>query len=399
MVAQQEILTFTTLNLRYWQRWVETIGLANVAQLDNEQQNLFKAASLGLRLSATAPHSAQLISDLFELIRQRHYWADWLPLIEHAIDIPTLSEKLTVDLLNQAGLLLHLLQKNGGAVAKHQLALALAQSAQLTYQQLVTHTNLSNAYLGSHQYELAQAHAAEAKRIIGRLPILPKRNSASVHNCLGLIALEKGMLESAIQNLLTAAELFAQVNDIAFQATALSNLGVAYIRNKQLALAVEAFYKAYGVLEFTSFELEKVRVWINLGAYFAKLEQYEQALHWFQLADTPYLWHSVDYRQQAFVLHNLGYAYVKLSRSGEGIIYLERAESLWRSLDDKLHLGNTLMDLGYAQAAVQDPRQAVISLKQAVHHLSLFPDNAWAHSLILKATQKLKILGDGVDDT
>ena len=389
MVAASDKTAFTARNLAFWRRWVDNVGAHDIVALDSEHRNLHKATQLGLRVPTVANSAVGLMVTLFEFVRQRYYWEDWLPLLNQALRLDALPPVQKVTLFNQAGLLLHLLQRQADAIEQHTHGLVIAQAHARADLQLVTHVHLSNALYRDHQYERARAHALSAMQIAHQRSETPLHDWATIYNSLGLIGLARGAYTSAIENLRQAGDLFGRVPNIAYQATALTNLGIALERDGQLPAAEQVYHETDQRLAPTSFTLAKVRGWINLGAYYANRRQYEQALSWFQKANRPFLWRSADYRQQAIVAHNLGYVYVQLDRPNDGILYLQQAETILRSIDDKLNLGNTLLELGNVYARLQTYEQAAHALSQAVVYLQPFTENRWAQQIAAKAQQRL----------
>lgn len=399
MVGDPENIAYTKRNLAFWQRWVDRVGTDAVPQLDHERYNLFKAAELGLRLPATAGQAARLIADLFQLISRRSYWQNGILLIDGALHSAELSINQQITLHNQAGRLHHLLQQHVAAIAHHTYSLSLAKTDALVSEQLITHTHLSNAHHGAQQYALAYQHATFAQQLAQQQTEQSPYTQAIIYNCLGLAALARGAYPDAIDHFQQAADAFCLLQDIVQQATALTNLGVSYERAGQLQAAHTIYLELDALLAPTDLPLAKIRVWINLGTHALKLGAYDIALTWFYKADTPFLWKSSDYQQQAFVAHNLGYTFHQLNRPEEAVVQLQRAEAIWRATENKLNLGNTLLDLGNAYAAAQQLPHALNTLTQAVQLLSLFPDNSWAQSLADQAANHLEALKHRLDDT
>lgn len=390
MVATRDPLTLIAGNIDYWQYWVSKRGSHNVAELDGERENLFRAAEYGLRYTTTAIAAATLAADLFKLVEQRYYWRDWLNILQQATQFTHLSPDLTITLHNHQGLLLHRLQEHLLAVEAHANALHLTTVHQYPKKQLVTHGHLSNAYYRAGDYEQAQQHVEAAQQLLQQQPEIRIHDQATIHHCAGMIALARGLLDEAITSFQQAGRLFAQARDILYEARATSNLGVAYQRHGRLTDANMAYHHAAALLAPTHFELAKVQNWTNLGAYYTALENDAQALAWFQKADSQPLWASADYRQQALVAHNLGYVFINLNRPDEARIYLERAQNLWLTIEDKRSLGNTLIELGRMHSKLMDTELAIHYFEEALCYFALFPEDKWVQSCAAEAAEKLQ---------
>ncbi len=386
MASDFSFPTLVARNLSFWQQWVDTQGVDALRSLDEERENLFNAVDHGLQYPDTSLHAAQLVLLLFPLIEHRGYWEEWLSIVKRAAAATDLPVEQLAQLYNQAGQLHQWLQQHPQAIALHQTTLTIAKQHKLYREQFSAHVQLSNSLYRSHNLETALVHAHHAKEITDHHHNLAPREHGALYNCFGLVALAHGRAIEAIPHFEQACRYFEQCEDVKAESVALNNLGITYEHLSQFTASRDSFDKAIRLLSATEFELEKVRVWLNKGAYYIKLEEFSLAEKCFRQANSCHLWRSPDYRHQSLVSTNLGYVLIELGRVQEAIVFLEKAITLWELINDQLFLGNALYELGRAFLKDGQFDNSTQSLSKAILSLTECPQTAWSKTLLDEAT-------------
>lgn len=364
-------------NLAYWLEFVDQFP----DQIKIEHPNLLLAIQFGLTLPETQMIAARLTLKSLITIENLGQWQTWFPVLERILT-DHLSHELSLrtKVLNWIGRWLRLNRQLDKALSVHQEAEMIAK--QLDDKQALAEVNLylSEDYLCSHQYKLAEKYG---KLALGEFDSFDgnERFQAATLNTLGLIAFERGDLVSAEINLRHAANMWQSLDRPTQLARTLKNLGFTMQRQKRLDEALLCYLEALDYLAKTVSELDKVEVQNNIGILYFEWQQYDKAEIIFRQAKAAIGQLSGSYQISGSLSQNLGSVLLKQKRFTEAENHLRRSMILWQQLDNNLELANTLGSLGEAMAGQGQVDMARSFYDEALKLLVNYPNNAWAKKL------------------
>lgn len=378
--------------LTYWQEQTSQLDEQAIAELDVQRQNLYRIVRYGLVLPQTWLDTAVVTLQSFDLIEQRGYWQEWIPILEKAIAHCNGEHLyLKFKLLNQLGQLYRSMRQLPSALAAHEEAEAIAQSLGDEQVLAESHCNLSELYLRQRKYKEAEQYGLDALTKFTSIGA-GERWLAITLDTLGELARFRGDLSLAEERLSQAVSYWCLLNEPVRMARALNDLAVTFLAAEKFEQARQCYTKVAALLEPTINELDKVMVQINLGVLYFRQEQWIEAESFFRKADSSYLRRSPHTYYQALVANNLGNVLLKQERLEAATSYLQNAITLWRQIGDKLELANTLGTLAEAVAAQGRRADAIPLYEEAVVLLSGFPEDAWAGALQEKFVAQQKAM-------
>jgi tetratricopeptide (TPR) repeat protein len=374
-------------SLRYWQKQTGDLDDVAIAALDKERRNLHHLLEEGLRLEATQLPTAALMAELGHFVETRGYWEEWLPLLERAIaacaDAPDPTAPiLCARLLRWQGFMLYDRQRRyEEAVTVLQAARQVTQT--IADQRLLAETLffLGEAHRQMHKYETAQQYATEALVLFRQQPASGSWLAATF-NCLGNIAENQGNYDTAVQYLTESVALWRQDPRTVRLARVLKDLAIAYTNAGNIEQTHACLAEAYQLVVDSPHELDKIRFLTEIGVAYYRQKNWGEAAETFHQANTPYLQNSPDLFMRANLANNLGNVLYEQQRWAVAEAHLRQAIPLWRAQNDDLHLGNSLGSLGKVLAAQAKKEEAHGCFAEAITLLARFPRNQWANKLL-----------------
>lgn len=371
--------------IAHWRQATAVIDERNLAQLDKERQNLYRAVSYGLQLAETWRETAVLASQSFPLIEQRGYWNEWLPLLEQALArCPTHDVGhdvgLTCILLDRLGQAYRLSRQLDQAIVCHQRSETLAQQARDERALAAARYNLSQAHLYARNYVQAEQIGRAALTWFAQTAPEDKRLMLTL-NILGQVMRFQSNRQAANDYFSQAIELARHTNQSLYTARFLSNQALNLQEDGRYAEAVDCLFEAREILAPTAYELDKITIQNNIGLLYYRLSQWAEALDAFRQTDNDYLRRSPNIHMQALVSNNIGNVLLKQARFAEAEAYLRRAITLWEQANDEVEMANSIGSLAEALAGQSQRTEALGYLAQALILLARFPQDAWAQKL------------------
>lgn len=167
----------------------------------------------------------------------------------------------------------------------------------------VLHNDLADVlFLHLRNYNEAIKHYELAREVMNE--IHDQRALASINGNLGVIAMEIGDLQEAIQRYNDALVAFQQLNEPICEAMAWHQLGMAYSKNRQFADSEEAYREAARIFEFHDNDFAS-RTWNEMGLLMKNIGNLEQAESFFRRAVNANRRNIEDPGQLADTLNNL----------------------------------------------------------------------------------------------
>ncbi len=314
-------------NVRYWKTAASQTTDRTLAELDTDRQNLCRAVQYGLQIPETALGTAELVSQLFELSERRGYWAEWMPLLEQAIDVcPVPGDPLHLTLLNQLGFIHRLRRQLTDSIAIHRQVVTLAEAHDHPRQRAAAFFHLSNAYFDHHQHQEAGQYAEQALAEFERLSLTAEdKKMGAIFNILGLLAQARGERDTAEQLFNQSIAHWRRTDELTYLARTLTNLGLNFLATEQFAQALACLDEADEALETTASQLDKTMVAINRGVVYFERENWREAEAAYRQANSFYLQQSGDTYLQAMIANNLGCALMKQNRWQEADAFLTQS--------------------------------------------------------------------------
>lgn len=364
-------------NLAYWLELVDQFP----DRIKVEHPNLLLAIQFGLTLPETQMNSIRLMLKSLIMIENLGQWQTWAPILERILTNHVGHElPLRLKALNWLGRWLRLNRQLEKAIAVHQEAKTIAKQLDDKQGLAEVYLYLSEDYLRSHQYGLAERYGKlaldEFNGFNGN-----ERFQAAALNTLGLVAFERGDLISAENKLRHAASMWQSLDRPTQVARTLKNLGFTLQRQKRLDEALQRYQEALDYLAETASELDKIEVQNNIGILYFEWKQFDKAEIVFKQAKAAIRLLSGSYQISGSLSQNLGSVLLKQKRFTEAETHLRRSIILWQQLDNNLELANTLGSLGEAMAGQGQVDMARAYYDEALKLLANYPNNAWAKKL------------------
>ncbi|MEW5985992.1 MAG: tetratricopeptide repeat protein [Chloroflexota bacterium] len=371
-------------NLTYWRQQVDDISPGEAAALLLERPNLYRAIEFGLSLEETWLATAALALQFFPFIERWGDWVAWLPILERLWAGRQGSDlALYGRLLDQLGVLYRLNGRLAEAINAHLEEERIGRQLSDEYRLAHARLNLSEAYrLGRRYHEAEEAAQTALKGLLTLAAPPDKVGTAFAY--LGSIAYARGQWTAAEKWFREAVALWRVVDQPLNLARTLKELALTLQAAGQVAEALAVYQETLAILVQTNSELDKVMVELNLGALYYSQERWAEAEAAFRRADSPYLRQSGLLNYQAMTANNLGNVFLMQGRLSEAESCLQGSLHLWRQLNSRVNLANTLGAMAEAQVAQNRLEQAHLHYDEAISLLRAFPDDAWAGRLLAK---------------
>ncbi len=372
--------------LRYWQQKTETLGPEQVRWLDQRRKNLHQAVLFGLNQPETWEDTAQLLLQTFDFSEWRGYWSEWIPVLEQALaNAPERETVLCGRLQNRLGQLYRLDNRLAEAEEQHKAALKLAQQLENDELRLISYTCLAEFYFRQGNVDQTRVYGQLALDIVQAVPDL-ERMRGFTHKILGHIEEYVGNWSEAINHLQKAVQIWRTLENDNYLARCLNDLGNVFSKKEEFTLAQQAYEEAGAVLEPTNNVLDKARVSQNLGVLYYRQEKWAEAEAAFLKIDPIALKEQKELNLLALFHNNLGNVYVKSAQFSRAIENLELAADMFRSIDDRLNLGNSLGTLATAYMEFGKHDAAKRCFREAIALLGEFPKSDFARRVKEKYT-------------
>ncbi|MCB8944642.1 MAG: tetratricopeptide repeat protein [Ardenticatenaceae bacterium] len=368
-------------NIAYWQQATQNLTDETLPTIEQDRQNLYRAIEFGAQLEETWRETAVLALQCYPLIERRGYWHEWIPLLERLRQAPGGDDLIVIGrLLNQLGIFYRYNHQLEKSLAAHWQEIELGRLMADDWRLAHAHINLAATNRELHQYDEAEQHAIAARdhfRIIKAAPI----KFAFVAKEMGLIAQARGQWDKAEAQQRQAIALWREINQPILLVESLRLLGQVLWKQTRLDEALAIYQEALALLEATDSELNKSRVFIDIGALYYDKGDWEKAEAYFLQADSPTMRYSGNLFAQAQLKGNLGNVYLMNGRLDKATSCLQQAITFWQQTDDHLRLANALGTLAEVHVAQGEAASAVPLLHQALTLLADYPDDAWSQRL------------------
>lgn len=382
-------------NVVYWQQRTKVLSDKNLAALDRERRNLYRAARYGLHLAETWHQTAELLLQSFVLVERRGYWREWIPLLEQLLakcaeeDLP-----LRGRILNQLGLLYRHNQQFEASLAAHQEELQIGLLLKDKWRQAHACINSGVVYRLQHQYDKAESCIVNAQKLFQEIDA-PTVKHAFVLLELGLLAQDQAQWATAEAHLLHSTKLWREVGDPFYLANGLKLLGQVLASQNKMEDALAAYQEALELLSQTENNIDKARVRNEIGVLYLKQENLSEARRFMLEADSSFLRQSGALSDQAIVANNLGNVFLAQGQLKEAESAFQRAVAKWKLCEDRIELANSLGGLAGAKAQMQDKDEAQKLYRQALSLLADYPHDVWANKLQKRYGEELRSLQSG----
>lgn len=372
--------------LRYWQQKTRELGTDQVQWLDKRRQNLYQAVLFGLQTAETWEDTASVLLQAFNFVEWGGYSHEWIPVLEQALALAPDEDSIwNGRILNSLGQLYRLAGRHGDAIAQHEKALHQAQRLKDKELEMRVYMALSEAYLGQSAVPQATEYGLLSLELAKALPGAEPQE-ATILKTMGAIASFTGDWDKAIEYQKRAAQLWRVQNNVVYVARSLNDLGITYMRSGDFASAQAAYEEAAVILQPTLNEVDKARIYLNLGVLHYQQKQWPEAAAAFLQINTT----ALRERQEPFFLaqlhNNLGNVYLKMAQWEPALENLEIAAAAFRKMNNKLELANSLGTMAEIYVARQLNEQVVLCYEEAILLLNQFPKSHWGQKLLATFT-------------
>lgn len=383
-------------NLTYWQKQTEALTDEIIRDITPDHGNMLRAIKMGLVLPATQPDAARLATQLYRFIERGGFWTAWPQVLERAVAcLPPTEVTLRFQLLVLWGRLLRYDRDLETAVVLHLQALDLAKTLDDPLALGEVHYCLSADYRLQHAYVLAETHGQQALALFEAASATFQ--IMEVMNTLGIIAFQRGDLETAVQ-LQHQAVALARQNSTTPTLTArfLTNLGGTLDEKSQHAEALTCLEEAGILLEPTSSVLDKIRCANQRGTIYFHLERFHDAEHIFRYVMKLLNKQPGALYLKAVVHNNLGNVLYRLNQLDEAEVLLRQSIRLWEKIGDEIQFANSLSALAGLLANQGSLDQAKTLYHEAITLLDRYPENILARRFKTDCLVELKTLQEQI---
>ncbi len=389
---RRQFVSHIASNVRYWTECTQDLQRLDLAELDAERQNLFRAVQYGMAFTETWPDTALLMLQSWLFIDRRGYWREWMPLLAQAVAKCSEAElALKCRLLNGLGQSQRLDRQWDSAISSHQSAHEIARSIGNEMLAARASYHLCSVYLQMRAFGDAERHGLEALQTFSR--IAPGSDyMATTLNELGQIARWQGDYELAQTRYAEAIACWRQLDNDGDLATTLLNMAEALQSVDRFQEALDLYDEAVALLSAVGSERRKILIQINLGALYYRMGDYVLAERAFRQIDMAYLRRMGDIQYQAWTANGLGNVLLAQRRLGAAESYLRQSYSLWMQLDDEIQRANTQGTLAETLVAKGETAEAILLYDEACRLLSNYPDHVWARKLLGEFSKARELL-------
>lgn len=368
-------------NVKYWQQRTQTLTDDTLPALDQERQNLYRAAKFGLRVPDAWQTTAELLLQAFVFVERRGYWGEWIPMLEQALaSCPADDLALRGRILDHLGLFYRYNRQLDAAFAAHREELQIGLRLKDKWREAHACINLGAVCRQLRRFAEAETYILQAQSAFQAIHA-PLIKHAFVTLELGLLSKDKGQWAQAEEYLSYSVSLWREVGDPVYLANCLKLLGEALAAQDKTEAALAAYHEARDCLADTENYLDKIRVLNELGSLHLKRANLTEAERLFLEANANFSWQSGNLFDQAVVANNLGVVYLAQGRLAEAEQFFRSSIALWQSCNDPVQQANTLGGLAEVKTAQNQVAEAEQLYAQALDLLADFPDDAWGQKL------------------
>ncbi len=368
-------------NVKYWQQRTQTLTDDTLPALDQERQNLYRAAKFGLRVPDTWQSTAELLLQAFVFVERRGYWGEWIPMLEQALEsCPADDLALRGRILDHLGLFYRYNRQLDAAFAAHLEELQIGLRLEDKWREAHACINLGAVCRQMRRFAEAETYILQSQSAFQAIHA-PLIKHAFVTLELGLLGKGKGQWAQAEEYLRYSVSLWREVGDPVYLANCLKLLGEALAAQGKTDAALAAYHEALDCLADTENYLDKIRVLNELGSLQLKQANLTEAERLFVEANANFSWQSGNLFDRAVVANNLGVVCLAQGRLAEAEQFFRSSVALWQSCNDPVQQANTLGGLAEVKAAQNQVAEAQQLYAQALALLAGFPDDAWGQKL------------------
>lgn len=368
-------------NIKYWQQRTQDLTDDTLPALDQERQNLYRAAKFGLHVPDAWQGTAELLLQAFVFVERRGYWGEWIPMLEQALaSCPADNLALRGRILDHLGLFYRHNRQLDAAFAAHQEELQIGLMLEDKWREAHACINLGAVCRQMRRFVEAETYILQSQSAFQAIHA-PLIKHAFVTLELGLLGKGKGQWAQAEEYLRYSVSLWREVGDPVYLANCLKLLGEALAAQDKTDAALAAYHEALDCLAHTENYLDKIRVLNELGSLHLKQANLMEAERLLLEANASFLLQSGNLFDRAVVTNNLGAVYLALGRLAEAERFFRGSIALWQICNDPVQQANTLGGLAEVKTAQNQLAEAQQLYAQALALLADFPQDAWGQKL------------------
>ncbi|VAW34253.1 hypothetical protein MNBD_CHLOROFLEXI01-267 [hydrothermal vent metagenome] len=387
--AAKEIYTAAILNGQQEYMRVIARGERAADLIRSEHESMKRAAEEGLRFPQLWEQTAVYIDTLFSAIERWGEWSEWMILLQKAKVVLTDKPRSLLRILYWLGHIYYLHRNFEDALAMLTNALTIAKQADPPFIPLIQQ-RLCNIYLSMGKCDAARSIGVDALTYCHQLEEADAL-AASIHDSVGLVAMQMGLYEEAVDHFKTAVSLWKQQHLQTQQSRTETNLGVAYFQLSQFDNAITHFKHALAHLEQLNSPVDRLKTINNLASIYYMQAAYKKAEKLLIKAIAEGRKLAGAYHLRGSLSHNLGNTLLALERFGEAEVYLNSSLHLWHIANDILEAANTHDTLGELFQAKQSFEKAIIHYKQAIAFAKEHLDNLQAQTLLQNCEREIEM--------
>ncbi len=378
--------------LSHWSSKTINLDADSIKELDPVKKNIFLIVDYGMQLPDLWQPTAELMVQVFPLPDRNGYWNLWLEKLTAVIaNAPKPTTPTLVRLQINYGKLLRSLWRLEEAKKAHHIALQDAQK--IKGDVLLAHVLMEMGwdYLWENDLGKAQSVGEKALQIYEAVENIPIVQLVDTLRVLGTVEIRRGNVDQAIKLLNRALRGAREIRIPIVLARTYMSLGIAYRRKSDILEAMDCFEKASEVLLKTTYEGDKVSVFLNIGSLYFDQEEWDAAEIAFKRVNNRYLRESGDIDRQAALWNNLGNVYCEQGKLEEAEKFLQDALALWPRTSDEIEWANTLATLARVHIFQNRATEAEQLIKEAKKKVRRYPAHKRANEISdeLKELQKL----------
>ena len=349
--SRQSYVAIVHRNVDVWLKRTENLNDSQIGKLNKKFPNLLRIIEQALSHPETQTEKvALLVKQSYLLVARYGRWLIWVPIIRNCSSI--YNDKYHedyIELLIQLGKCFNRTGQLEKAIEIHEEAKAWSKKPLNIPLYLESLFNLCFNNRSIRHYEAAKQLGEEALNTAIEYCQQNDLLIPTILNEVGRIYLDLGNED----NLLIAEKKFKEALYYLNMETSESlfckitiNLGQTLRNQNNLEEALNTLQKANSLIDATSNEIDKSKLWNSYGITYYQMGRWHEAEVAFNLANSEIIRISGDFFAQASINQNLGNVMIKQNRFVEAESFLWSAIRFWEQVNNQVWLANSYGSMG-----------------------------------------------------
>ena len=375
--------------LVYWRKKTKDMTPEAMAWLDATRErrlNLLTAIDGGMEVEELWQETAVIMIRLFHFMERRGYWPSWIPTLEKAINLCTNIELYEYARLKSQLSQLYRNKRDFEAAERlYEQVLQYARQTQNKELKVSIYRDKAESLIARNQLDQAEAMVLTAFKYA---ETHDDHQYAILCKTIATIYRLKGQYRDALSYYKQALTIRKSIGDLYWIATILNDMAVVYEGLGNFDVGLATLNEALSMLESTEYQNMKIKLMMNKGVNYYRLNRLEEAEESFLMIDVFALKRRGEIPDQGRTLMNIGNVKLKLGKFADAELYIRESIEVFKSIKDEVRLANSIGTLAEILVCKQQVEQAKLYFDEAIQLLEKYPENAWGQRLLADFKQQ-----------